>query len=143
MSTSLLPFPAAQVVTEEKYDRRKYALWFNPSIQNLGLDNIYDFLEFIMSNRNHGNYLGSPFPKAMLFRNKLQVSRLEDLPTSFHETAYENLGSISLFQISCGFPFSPLFSHPIWGGAAIPHRCRHFCSSFLNLFIYEPTLFFT
>lgn len=105
------PCPAAQVVTEEKYDRRKYALSFNPSIQKLGLDNIDDFLEFIMSSRSHGNYLGSPYPQAMVFRNKLQVSRLDDLPSSFDETAYENSGLHLFVPDFLCFPFlSPAFT---------------------------------
>lgn len=37
------PYPAEQGATE-KYNRRKYPLWFNPSIQHLGLDDIYDFI---------------------------------------------------------------------------------------------------
>lgn len=127
------PCPAAQVVTEEKYDRRKYALSFNPSIQYLGLDDTYDFLEFIISSRSHSNYQVSPYPKAMLFRNKHQISRLDDLPSSFDDTAYENSGLHLFVPDFLCFPFLSLFLHLLWGVAAIPHRCRH-------LFIFPKSL---
>lgn len=106
------PCPAWQGVTEEKYKKRKYPLSFNPSIQHLGSDDIYDFLKVTISCRSQDNYLGSPYPQAMSFRNKLQVSGLEDLPTSLDETAYEMSGlplyskSVFSFSLPCFYTSS-------------------------------------
>lgn len=55
------PCPAGQGVAEGKCNRRKYALQCNPSILNLGLDDIYDLLKFTISCRSQDSYLGSPF----------------------------------------------------------------------------------
>lgn len=58
----LLDYKTGQGVTEEKYKRRKYILSFNPHIQHLVLDAIYDFLKFSISCRSQDNYLGSLYP---------------------------------------------------------------------------------
>lgn len=98
------PCPGGQGVTEEKYNKGKYPLSFNPSIQHLGLDNIYDFLKLTISCRSQDNYLCSSYPQAMPFSNKLQISGLEDFPTSFDDTPYEKSGlplcSKSVFSLS-------------------------------------------
>lgn len=103
------PCPAGQCVTGEKYNRGKYALSFNPSIQHLGLYYIYDFLNFTIRCRSQDNYLGSLYPQAMPFRNKLQVSMLEDLPTSFDETAVKSLWCLSVCSKSVFYLSLPCF----------------------------------
>lgn len=67
----LLDCKTGQGVTEEKYKRRKYILSFNPSIQHLVLDAIYDFFKCNISGKSQDNYLGSLYPQAVPFRNKL------------------------------------------------------------------------